>query len=193
MKVKLTKRVVESAKPTARDAFLWDTEVPGFGCKVTPKGRRVFVLQYWAQGRARRVTLGRYGSDLTADQARTKARGLRGQVTDGGDPAALRAEARAIPVLAAFADRYLAAHAATKKKQLSYEADERNLRLHILPTLGRLRVDAVTRADVVRLHVAMSSTPTLANRCLALLSKMFNLAEAWSLRPDGSNPTRHAW
>lgn len=191
MKVKLTKRAVEGAKPTVRDAFLWDVEVPGFGCKVTPKGRRIFVLQYWANGRSRRVTLGRYGVELTVDQARTKAKGLRGQVADGGDPAAARAKARAMPTLTEFAERYLIEHAMAKKKPLSIEADRRNLDKHILPALGRLRVNSITRADVARFHAAMRATPTLANRCLALLSKMFSLSEAWDFRPDGSNPTRH--
>ena len=108
MKIKLTKRSIDAAKPGARDLFLWDTEVSGFGCKVTSKGRRVLILQYWANGRARRVTLGRYGSDLTVEQARTKARRLRGQVADGGDPAGARAQAQAMAMLAAFAERYLA-------------------------------------------------------------------------------------
>lgn len=191
MKVKLTKRAVEGAKPTAHDAFLWDVEVPGFGCKVTPRGRRIFVLQYWANGRSRRVTLGRYGVELTVDQARTKAKGLRGQVADGGDPAAARAKARAMPTLTEFAERYLIEHAMAKKKPLSIEADRRNLDKHILPALGRLRVNSITRADVARFHAAMRATPTLANRCLALLSKMFSLSEAWDFRPDGSNPARH--
>ncbi len=54
-----------------------------------------------------------------------------------------------------------------------------------------MKVATVTRADVTRLHYAMRQTPGAANRALALLSKMFNLAEKWSLRPDGSNPCRH--
>ena len=191
MKIKLTKRSIGAAKPGARELFLWDTEVSGFGCKVTPKGARVFVLQYWASGGARRVTLGRYGRDLTADQARTKARRLRGQVADGGDPAGARAEERALPTLATFAERYLAEHAEVKKKPSSIESDERNLRLHVLPALGRLRVDRITRADVARFHAAMKDKPGAANRCLSLLSKMLGLAEAWGLRPDGSNPCRH--
>lgn len=130
MKAKITKRSVDSAKPGPRDVFLWDTEVRGFGCKVTPKGTRMFILQYWSHGRTRRVTLGRYGSDITAD------------------------EARAMPLLAAYADHYLADHAKVKKKPSSYAADKRNLRKHIKPVLGRLPVDRITRADVARLHWA---------------------------------------
>src|SRR5262249_1390389 len=32
--------------------------------------------------------------------------------------------------------------------------------------------------------------PGVANRCVALLSKMFNLAERWKMRAPGSNPCR---
>ncbi len=137
MKAKITKRSVDSAKAGPRDVFLWDTEIRGFGCKVTPKGARMFILQYWSHDRSRRVTLGRYGSDLTVDEARTKARRLRGQIANGGDPASEIAKARTIPTLAAFANRYLAEHAKVKKKPSSYAADKRNLRKHIKPVLGR--------------------------------------------------------
>ena len=40
MLVKRTKRTVDAQKPEARDVLLWDTALPGFGCKVTPEGRR---------------------------------------------------------------------------------------------------------------------------------------------------------
>jgi integrase len=61
----------------------------------------------------------------------------------------------------------------------------------VLPKLGRRHVADVTRADLSSLHHAMCATPGAANRVLALVSKMFGLAERWGLRPDGSNPARH--
>ena len=191
MKAKITKRSVESIEPNTRDQFIWDTEMKGFGCKITPKGARVYVVQYSHGGRSRRYTLGRHGEGMTPDQARRKAASVRGLVADGADPAATRAEDRAAPNLAEFAERYLTEHAAVKKKPLSQAADESNLRNHILPALGRLKLTDITRADVARFHQAMKDKPGGANRCLALLSKIFNLAEKWGLRPDGTNPTRH--
>ena len=65
------------------------------------------------------------------------------------------------------------------------------MKLAILPKLGRRRVDSVTRADVSKFHHSLRSTPYKANRALALLSKVMNLAEEWGLRLDGSNPCRH--
>jgi integrase len=93
--------------------------------------------------------------------------------------------------LDAFADRYLAEHAEPKKKPSSVVADRLNLKVHIRPALGKKRITAVTRADVAKFIHDMRATPVAANRCFALLSKMMSLAEAWGVRPDGSNPCRH--
>ena len=46
MKGKITKRSVESIASGRRDVFLWATDIPGFGVKVTPSRKRVYVLHY---------------------------------------------------------------------------------------------------------------------------------------------------
>ena len=73
-KAKLTKRAVEAAKPGQRDSILWDTDLKGFGCKVTPKGRRVYFVYYRTRdGQQRRPTIGAHGA-TTCEQARETAR-----------------------------------------------------------------------------------------------------------------------
>lgn len=191
MRAKLTKRLVEAVEPTQRDQFVWDTELPGFGAKVTPKGRRTYLLQYSRRNRTRRLTIGRHGIDLTLDQARREAHRLRSEVALGGDPAEKRREEADQPTLAALAERYMEEHALPKKKATSVEQDEIHLRKHILPAMGGLKVSEIERADVQRFHKSLAKQPSTANRCLALLSKMFNLAEVWELRTDGTNPVRH--
>jgi hypothetical protein len=62
------------------------------------------------------------------------------------------------------------------------------LRLHILPALGGLRIAEITRADILRFHTGRKTHPTNANRCLALLSHVFSIAEQWGERPQRSNP-----
>jgi hypothetical protein len=57
MRDKITKRTVEAIEPSLRDTILWDTEIPGFGCKVTPKGARVYVLQYSQRDRDHRADM----------------------------------------------------------------------------------------------------------------------------------------
>ena len=47
------------------------------------------------------------------------------------------------------------------------------------------------RRDIVELHHKFRDKPYQANRTLAVLLKMFHLAEIWGLRPDGLNLCRH--
>jgi integrase len=189
--VRLTKRFVESRAPAAKDTFHWDEEVPGFGLRVKPSGRRSYVIQYRTRGRvSRRYTIGAHGL-YTVEKAREKARRLLQAVRDGRDPAAEKDDALTAPTVAKLAERYLAEHAASKKKLSSIQSDKSNLNKHVLPELRQRPVAEVTRADIMKLRHQMRETPGAANRTLALLSKMFNLAEKWGWRPDGSNPCRH--
>ncbi len=86
MKGKISKQSVENLSCETKDRFLWDTELPMFGCKITPKGRRVYLLQYRINGRLRRYTIGTHGI-LTAREARNLARNLLHEVILGRDPA----------------------------------------------------------------------------------------------------------
>ena len=71
------------------------------------------------------------------------------------------------------------------------QGDRQMLHAYVLPKLGSLKIADVTRRDVIALHYGLRNKPYAANRVLALLSKMFNLAEKWGLRADFSNPCRH--
>jgi integrase len=190
---KITKRTVDAVKPNAADQFLWDSDLKGFGLKVTPAGNKVYILQYRKGGRrtpTKRVTIGRHGA-LTPEQARKEAARLSGAIANGADPAAVRAAAKAAPTMAALASRFLSEHVATKTKARTATEYQRLIESMILPTLGGKLARDVTRADVSRLHHNLRATPYAANRVLAVLSKMFALAERWGERLDGSNPCRH--
>jgi integrase len=178
----------------APGAMAWDGLVRGFGARCRASGRFFFVKYRAGKGRGAPqhwYTIGRHGSPWTVETARDEAKRVLGAVAHGKDPAAERAEAKGAVTLDACADRYLAEHAEPKKKPSSVVADRLNLKVHIRPALGRKRMTAVTRADVAKLMHDMRATPVAANRCFALLSTMMNLAEAWGLRLDGSNPCRH--
>ena len=188
---KLTVRTVTGLKPSSRDTILWDEDVAGFGVRVKPSGVKSYLIQYRnRRGQSRRFTIGRDG--LTSpEEARRKAKKLLVAVSEGSDPASDKVDARQAPTVAMLGERYMAEHASVKKKPSSARMDDVNLRTHVLPALGRLTVRDVARSDIAQLHHEMRATPGAANRVLALLSKMFNLAEVWGLRPDGSNPCRH--
>ena len=92
--LKLTKTAVEIARPEPRDYELRDTVLPGFLCKVTPAGRKVFMLQYRTPtGERRKPSLGTFGQ-LTVDQARKLAQDQLAAVRGGADPSQERQVAR---------------------------------------------------------------------------------------------------
>lgn len=189
MKTRLTKTAVEAIAPGSRDVYAWDEAVAGFGCKITPAAKRIYVLKYRANGGQRWLTLGRHG-EITTEQARIKAVKLRGAIAEGIDPSRIRDDRVAEPTINELADRYLSEHAEVRKKPSSAEEDRRNLALHVRPTLGETKAGDVTRQDILRLHHKLRATPTAANRVNAVLGKMFELAEAWGIRPEASNPCR---
>ena len=93
--------------------------------------------------------------------------------------------------IAELANQFLTEHVAHTCKPATADEYQRVISLYICPSLGRQRVIDLTRTDVIQLHQQLRDRPYQANRCLAVLSKMSNLAEAWGLRPDGGNPCRH--
>jgi integrase len=123
--------------------------------------------------------------------ARTEAKRLLGLVAGGGDPAAVKTERRKAEKVDDLLDRFLSDHVKAKRKARTAEEYERLIDKIVRPAIGGKKIADVTRADVARLHHAGRTTPYQGNRVLAVLSKTFNLAESWGLRPDGSNPCRH--
>lgn len=187
---KLTKRVAEGAAATGAEYTIWDDEIPGFGLRVLPSGRRNYMIQYRVGTRTRRMTLGPHGI-LTAEQARTMAMTALASVRQGSDPAADRQARRTAITVKELSERFDKEHMALRIKASTAKEYRRNLNRFILPALGRLRVEEVTRADIAKFHHDLRHIPYQANRCLEVVSKMFNLAEMWGLRADGTNPRKH--
>ena len=187
---KLTKRTIDATEPRATEFFLWDENIPGFGLRVMPSGRKSFVVQYRAGRRPRRMSLGP-STVLTCDQARTRAITIIAAVKNGEDPASVRAANRNAATVSDLAERFDKEHIAVRLKASTAKEYRGNLRRFILPALGRLAVPEITRADVAKFHHDLRHIPYQANRCLEVVSKMFVLAEMWGLRPDGSNPRKH--
>jgi integrase len=188
----LTKRAIDAAKPRPAGEFtLWGAAPHGFGLRVWPSGRKVFVIQYRnAQGRIRRLNVGEYGR-LTLDQAQRKAKLLLARVDEGGDPAQERESARKGETVELLAAHYLEHHLMPKGKPRTVAEFRRLIEKRILPALGRRKVADIDRADVAKLHRSLATTPTEANRTVSLLRAILNQAERWGLRPEGSNPCRY--
>lgn len=182
MRTTLTREVIESAAPSTRT---FDTQVPGLALRVTPSGHRAFILRYRHLGKRREIVLGS-ATDLTASEARRRARKQRALLDDDHDPLAVRDQKRAEAkerasrvTLKEFVETY---QKAAQKKASSKRSDDSILKLHILPRLGRKAVADIGRLDAQALHDALAKTPTRANRAFALLSHMLTVAAAKGYR-----------
>lgn len=190
-KIKLTKTVVDAARPQSHDVELRDTVVPGFLCKVTPAGRKVFMLQYRTNsGVRRKPALGQFG-ELTVEQARSLAQDWLAEVRRGGDPGNQKTEARKAPTIKELCTRFMEDHSKLHNKPSTQKSYQYQIDCYIIPAFGSKKAHEVTRQDITALMKHLEKSPTQANRVLSCVRKMFNLAELWGYRPDGSNPCRH--
>ena len=187
---KLTKRRVDSFEMRDKAYFEWDSEIKGFGVRIMPSGTKTYQVQYRKGGRTRRASIGRHGN-ITADQARNRAKEIMGELSKGENPVEEIAQHRRAPIVAALCERFFTDHVQHRCKASTQSEYRRAIDLFINPAIGNFKVVDVERRDVSELHHKMRDKPYQANRVLGVLSKMFNLAEVWGLRPDGSNPCRH--
>ena len=186
---KLIKRVVEAAEARPKEYYIWDEDIPGLGLRVLPSGRKQYIVQYRAGRRSRRMSLGP-STVLTPEQARNRALDVLADARGGKDPAADRDAHRRALTIKDLVERFDEQHISIRIKKYTATEYRRLLKKHILPRLGSFLIAEVTRADIATFHHNMRHIPYQANRCLEIISKMFNLAELWGLRPDGSNPRR---
>jgi integrase len=208
---KLTKRTVDAEQPRTSEKFKWDDDLPGFGLRVFPSGRKSYVVQYkigGRGGRTRRISLGLHGK-LTVDEARKKAARLLAAVADGGDPATDRAEAKQALSVADLAKLYLAEGPAEKpnKKASSWATDRSNIERHVVPLLGRKMANALKQADIAKFQADVAAGKTKADiktgrrgraiveggrgtaaRCLAVVGAMLQFAVGRKLIP--ANPAK---
>ena len=208
---------LREVRDLSADSEIWDSAVSGFGARRQKSEAVAYVLLYRsAEGRQRRLTIGRHGSPWTPDTARIEARRLLGEVAAGRDPAADKASRRQVTTVNELCDRYLADADAGRlltrrgapKRESTLVSDRGRIARHIRPLLGRLPVAAVTREDVEGFMHAVAAGETaattktgkrrglsvvrggrgVATRTVGLLGAIFTYAERKRLRID--NPVR---
>ncbi|RJE85462.1 tyrosine-type recombinase/integrase [Paracoccus onubensis] len=191
MHIKISKRTVDALKTTGKRYIAWDTEITGFGVRISPSGGKTYTFKYRVgggrTGRVRWGTIGKHGT-LTPDQARDVARDWAACIATGGDPAGDKLERRRNPTVSELLNEYLANHVERKNKASTVKEVRRLIEKEIRPALGHLKIADATTADIARFHAARADTPYQANRARAFLAKAFKLAETWGYRPRHSNP-----
>ena len=188
----ISKRTVE-ALSVEKDTVFWDSELLGFGVRAYPSGSRYYIVQTRAAGRAaKRVTVGRHGV-ITAEEARRRAALIVARIKAGGDPAAEPLEGGRAngPAVGDLARQWLEEHVEVRCRPKTVEMYRLILEKHLLPALGRTPALSVDHERVAALHHSMRATPSMANRTVEALSRLWNAAEDRGRVPEGSNPCRH--
>lgn len=190
MAQKLTDTIVKALPiPANGNKIAYDSDVKGFGCRVTKGGGRSFILNYRTRsGRERRYTIGSFPDWKTA-AARAEAAELKKAIDRGEDPLAVVEADRGAKTVADLATRFTEEHL-PKTRPSTAKNYTLLLNKFILPELRHHKVAEVTYSDVDGLHrkVTKGGAPYQANRSVAVLSKMFSLAIKWGWR--GDNPAR---
>lgn len=188
---KLSKRTVDALEARTTDYFVWDSELPGFGVRVMPSGRKSYLIQYRDSGRrTRRKGVGKHGI-VTAEEAKKHARELLASVAHGGNPAEETLRKRDASTVEQLCKRFLSDYVPSHCKDSTAKEYKRCVDLFIKPAIGRVKVEDLQRSHIAELHHKHRDKPYQANRTLGVLSVMLNQAEVWGLRPDNSNPCRN--
>ena len=173
---KITKRLVDSLESdTARDLFVWDSELKGFGLRIKPSGARQYLVQYRnASGASKRLGLGKHGV-LTPEQARDMARERLAAVAMGNDPAAEREATRTALTVAELCALYLEqaksgqtlGRRGRKIKASTLAMDKSRIDRHVVPLLGKISLRSLTSDDIARMQASIAAGKTAPRKPVA--------------------------
>jgi integrase len=175
-RIRLTKSAIDALPTPSSDLVYWDVGFPGFGVKVTPKGRKVFVVLYRTGGagsKVRKYTIGPYGR-VTLHQARVAAQRVFAAKVEGRDPAAEKREAKRRVVVDRVED--LLESFITQRLSQNRSAGEvaRLLRREVGKAWTGKSIHEISKRDVVEVISAVEQrgAPVAANKTLKSI-KMF--------------------
>ncbi len=176
-RVKLTKSVIDALPTPSKDIVHWDTGCPGFGVKVTPKGRKVFVVLYRTAGagsRLRKYTIGPYGR-VTLNQARVTAQKVFAAKLDGRDLAAERTDSRRRMVADRTEDLLEAFIAQHVSQNRSAPEISRMLRREVGSAWCSRSIHEISKRDVIDVVSAIEQrgAPVAANKALKAVKTFF--------------------
>jgi integrase len=196
-RILLTEAVIRKAKsPRSDTTILWDTALPGFGCRLHPSGRKSFVLQYrLPDGSTRRPGLGPVGLPFSLDDARDHARRLLKQAALGRDPALevasvarpsehkVNERACSATTIEAVWAEFVRRHLEAKERSDSYiQHSVGHFRNYVFPRWRGRDIRTITRKDVIALldGIVDQGKGVTANRVLAVVGRLF----AWCVERD---------
>jgi hypothetical protein len=176
-RLKLTKSAIDALPIPSKEIVYWDSGCPGFGVKITSRGRKVFIVLYRAGGagsRLRKYTIGPYGR-VTLHQARVTALKIFAARAEGKDPAAEKQKARRRLIADRVEDLvelFITEHLSKKR---SAREISRLLRREAVPKWGTRSVHEIGKREVIELisEITARGTPSAANKLLKVVKTFF--------------------
>ncbi len=180
----LTDTLCARALPEASEFTLRDTRQPGLSLRVQPSGARSWILRGRADRKQMKWSLGSF-PETKVKAARRAAAALLA----AGTPAPAPADPPPAPLFREFQTEHETKHGRLYKPS-GLKAYRSYVRLQLLPAFGRMRLDQITRPDIVRWFERYSATsPGGANRALGILRQILGTAQDWGRVPkDWINP-----
>src|SRR4030081_2728125 len=177
-RIKMTKSNIDALPIGKSDVVYWDVGRPGFGVKVTPKGRKVFVVLYRIGGagsRLRKYTIGPYGR-VTLQMARAEAQKIFAARLEGRDPATEKRESRRRTTADRVDDlieAFIAQHVSKTRKAAEISS---MLRREVVSRWGARSVREISKRNVIEIasEIAQRGTPIAANKLLKVVKTFLN-------------------
>lgn len=188
---KLTETFVQKVEAKPKTCIYWDTAIVGLGLKVTNKGHKSYLIRTRCDRKQYNRSL-KQADRVKLVKARSDAKSILGRIAQGENP--FVEINREFKTLTQLCELFIEEYATKFKKPRSIEGDRAMLNNHIIPWLGALQPEKVTRQHIIKFTEAVADGRTAkkakskvrgvsknlkggkicANRCLALLSKIFN-------------------
>jgi integrase len=171
--VKLIKRNIEALSAPKQTRIVFDEELPGFGLRITPAGKKTFVVQYRVgggrAGRQRRVTVGAFGK-ITPEDARTEAKKILARAHLGDDFADQRDKTRNSRTVSELIDEWSKGGAlinrrtGTRRQQVNINNDIALANHHLKPLIGNRTLDSLSKGDIQQLRNRIAGGDTKTTR-----------------------------
>ncbi len=184
----LNDQFIKKMKPPERGSRIeFDVDPKGFGVRITATGVKTFLLDYRTIDKHRKYSIGRYPT-WSLEAARIEARKLRTAIDQGLDPQEEKHQERLEPRFSDVVKDYRESDGFRRLRDHTRRDYERMLDKLILPELGGVRLKAIKRRDIEKLHSSLEPTLYQANRALTLVCAIFNYAITEKLLVE--NPAR---
>ncbi len=139
--VGLAPRLARQSRPGGKDTILFDSALPGFGLRIHPSGRKVWIVQTRIEGRRRRIVIARHG-EMELAEARRRSRDMLARIRAGENPADDIQREKKTPTFREFADEYL------RRCEPHWKPSGRRtvriyLKARILPAFGKVPLDRI--------------------------------------------------